>query len=429
MTRKIIKVGYLARVEGEGSLLIRTEGNKVEEVQLKIFEPPRFFEGFLPGRSYDEAPDITARICGICPVAYQMSTVHAIEDAFGTIIPEHIKQLRRLLYCGEWIESHMLHILLLHAPDFLGLPDAMSVAKAHRTQVEAGLRIKKVGNKLISTLGGREVHPINVKTGGFYSLPAVARFKALEDELKWAKDATHKLLEWVSGFDFPDLAIDYEFVSLKNSNEYPFNEGSIHSNKGLSIEVRDYEKHFQEQHVEHSTALHSIRVGHGSYLTGPMARFSKHFDLLSNDTQQAASEFNVDVACVNPYRSIQIRTLEVMYAIDEALRIIKIYDDRLAPSVEVAPRAGTGYAATEAPRGTLYHKFEMNNDGTIKTVKIVPPTSQNQKRIEDDLRRVITDNIDLAEDKLTHLCEQTIRNYDPCISCATHFLKMTLHRR
>ena len=428
MTKKTIKVGYLARVEGEGSLFIRTEGSKVEEVRLQIFEPPRFFEGFLRDRSYQEAPDITARICGICPVAYQMSTVHAIENAFGTVIPEHIKQLRRLLYCGEWIESHTLHILMLHAPDFLGLPDAMSVAKTHRSQIEDGLRIKKIGNKLISTLGGREIHPINVKVGGFYSLPEKSLFKELEDELKWAKEATYRLLEWVSGFDFPDLAIDYELVSLKNTHEYPFNEGRIHSNKDLDVDVCDYEKHFQEQHVEHSTALQSVRVGRGSYLTGPMARFSKHFDLLSKDTQKAAIEFNIDRKCVNPYRSIQIRALEVMYSLDEALRIIGNYTDSLAPSVEVKPRVGTGYAATEAPRGTLYHKFEINKDGTIKTAKIIPPTSQNQKRIEDDLRRVVAENIALPEDQLTRLCEQTIRNYDPCISCATHFLKMTLER-
>lgn len=428
MSKKIIKVGYLARVEGEGSLYIRTEGSSVEEVKLKIFEPPRFFEGFLVGRSYTEAPDITARICGICPVAYQMSTVHCIEDAFGTVIPRHIKQLRRLLYCGEWIESHALHVLMLHAPDFLGLHDAITLAKIHRSQVEDGLRIKKVGNKLISILGGREIHPINVKVGGFYQLPQASRLLAITDELKWAKDAAYNLLKWVSSFDFPQMDIDYEFVSLKNDTEYPYNDGHIHSNKGLDITPCQYEENFIEEHVPHSTALHSRRAGGGSYLTGPMARFANNYELLPAEVKKAAEEFSIDRNCTNSYRSIQVRLLEIMFSLDDALSIIGEYDERNEPSVDIRPRAATGFAATEAPRGILFHKFELDRNGDILAAKIVPPTSQNQKRIEDDLRQVIADCIDLPEQELTHRCEQTIRNFDPCISCATHFLNTTIVR-
>ncbi len=425
---KTIKVGYLARVEGEGSLFVKVKDDKVEKVQLKIFEPPRFFEAFLRGRSYKEAPDITARICGICPVAYQMSTVHAMEQAFGLTIPEHIRLLRRLIYCGEWIESHILHIMMLHAPDFLRVPDAITLAQIHKDKVERGLKVKKLGNDIIAALGGREIHPINVKVGGFYSLPDKAKFDALVDRLYWAKEATYDILSWVSGFDFPELSIDYEFVSLVHDREYPFNEGRIASTNGLNIPVSEYENNFEEEHVPHSTALHSKRKGSGSYLTGPMARFVQNYRHLTPDTLQAVSEFNIDKDCKNPYRSIQIRAIEVMYAIEEAIKIIKDYRNNREPCIAIDPRAGIGYAVTEAPRGCLYHRFSINKQGDIESAKIVPPTSQNQKRIEDDLRQVIIEAKELSEDELRHRCEQAIRNYDPCISCSTHFLNLTLEK-
>lgn len=426
---RIIKVGYLARVEGEGSLYVKTQGEQVKDVKLKIFEPPRFFEAFLRGRSYEEASDITSRICGICPVAYQMSAVHAMENAFGMTIPHHIKQLRRLLYCGEWIESHCLHIFMLHAPDFLGYPDAIAMAKAHKKRVADGLLIKKIGNKIISLLGGREIHPINVKVGGFYKLPTKKDLSTLIDDLKWAKDAIYDAFCWVSDFYFPNLHIDYELVSLCHNQEYPINEGWIESNRNLKISINQFEQHFEEQHTSYSSALQSLRVNGNSYLTGPMARFSLNYSHLSEDVKKAAEEVGLDAQCRNPYRSIQIRALEVMYACNEALRIIYDFDEKnLSSFVETNPKASIGYAATEAPRGLLYHCYELDAKGMILSAKIVPPTSQNQKRIENDLIAIISQSLHLADHELTTLCEQTIRNYDPCISCATHFLDMKIDR-
>ena len=429
MSKKTIKVGYLARVEGEGSLYIKTNGELVEDVKLKIFEPPRFFEGFLKSRSYEEAPDMTARICGICPVAYQMSTVHAIEDAFGLEIPHHISQLRRLIYCGEWIESHTLHALMLHAPDFMKVPDVLGLVKINRKQVEAGLRLKKIGNKIIEVLGGREIHPINVKVGGFYRLPPKEHLSQLKSELLWAKQACIELSEWISSFQFPKQEFDYEFVSLKSSVEYPFNHGNIESNKNLKIQVSEFENHFEEVHVPHSTALQSVRKGSGSYLTGPMARWYHNFEELYPEVKSLAKKLGIGNTCNNPYRSIQIRILEVYQAFIEADRIIDEYNDGLAAAIKVTPKSGEGFAATEAPRGLLYHHFLIDEQGLIKYAKIVPPTSQNQRRIEDDLREVVRLHINDSEAALTHRCEQTIRNYDPCISCSTHFLKLNIDRR
>src|SRR5271157_3080521 len=205
MKSKSIKVDYLARVEGEGALLVKIKGQEVTDVKLKIFEPPRFFEAFLRGRKFYEAPDITARICGICPVAYQMSACHAMEDACGVKITGPIRELRRLLYCGEWIESHALHVYLLHAPDFLGYEDAIRMAKDHPDEVRRGLRLKKTGNEIVSLVGGREIHPINVRVGGFYKVPVKSELASLAEKLKWARDAALETVRWVAGLPFPEF--------------------------------------------------------------------------------------------------------------------------------------------------------------------------------------------------------------------------------
>jgi coenzyme F420-reducing hydrogenase alpha subunit len=426
MSSRTIKVDALARVEGEGALLVRTHNGAVVETQLRIYEPPRFFEAFLRGRHFSEAPDITARICGICPVAYQMSACHAIEDALGVRVDGPLRMLRRLIYCGEWIESHALHVYLLHAPDFLGYESAVHMARDHADLVQRGLDLKRAGNEIIELLGGRAVHPINVRVGGFYRVPTRAELRTLADRLEWARDAAYEMVRWVAGFPFPEFEQDYEFVALSHPDEYPFNEGRLISNRGLDIEVREYDDQFIEEQVPHSNALHSSIKGRGSYFCGPMARYTLNSDKLSPAAQQAAREAGLGRECRNPFQSIVVRAVEVLYACDEALRIIEAYEPPARPAVELEPRAGTGYACTEAPRGVLYHRYRLDEAGMILDAKIVPPTSQNQRAMEEDLRDFVAQRIDLPKKELTWQCEQAIRNYDPCISCATHFLTLDI---
>jgi coenzyme F420-reducing hydrogenase alpha subunit len=425
---RTIKVDALARVEGEGAIFVKARGNKVEEVRLRIYEPPRFFEAFLRGRAFSEAPDLTARICGICPVAYMMSAIHAMEDALGVRVEEPVRSLRRLLYCGEWIESHSLHIYLLHAPDFLGYEDAIRMAKDHPEEVTRGLELKKTGNDLLRLLGGREIHPINVRVGGFYRLPRPSEFEALVERLKRARDQALETVQWVSTFDFPDFEHDYEFVALRHPSEYPFNEGRIVSNKGLDVSVREYEDHFAEEHVPHSTALHSALKGRGAYFVGPMARYALNQERLSPLARQAAREAGLGPDCRNPFRSIVVRAVETLFACEEALRIIGSYEPSGPPAVPLAPHAGVGHGCTEAPRGILYHRYRLDPAGAILEAKIVPPTSQNQKAIEEDMRRFVESRLSLSNERLRWQCEQAVRNYDPCISCATHFLKLEIDR-
>jgi coenzyme F420-reducing hydrogenase alpha subunit len=428
MSTRTLKVNYLARVEGEGAMLVRIRNGRVADVKLKIFEPPRFFEAFLRGRSYLEAPDITARICGICPVAYQMSAVHAMEDALGVTVTKPIRELRRLIYCGEWIESHALHIFMLHAPDFLGYPDAIRMAKDHPQIVQQGLELKKLGNEIISFLGGRSIHPINVRVGGFYRTPTRTEFGPLSDRLKRGRDVCRQAVHWTGTLPIREYFRDYEFVALQHPDEYAMNEGHIVSNRALNTTAREYDKQFEEEQVPYSNALHSIIKGRGAYLTGPLARYNLNAGRLPAPVREAAREAGLGETCLNPFQSIVVRALEMFYAFEEAIRIIEVYEPPETPSVDLEAHAGTGYAATEAPRGTLYHRYSIDEGGIIRDAKIVPPTSQNQKMIEKDLWDYVTPRVDIPTDQLRVECEQVIRNYDPCISCATHFLKLQIEK-
>ena len=424
---RTLRVGALTRVEGEGALHVEMRDGKPELVELNIYEPPRFFEAFLRGRAYTEPPDITARICGICPVAYQVSACNAIENACGATLDAELTALRRLLYCGEWIHSHALHIYLLHAPDFLGAPDIITVAREHRAAVERGLALKKAGNRLMELIGGRSIHPVNVRLGGFYSVPTRADLAPMAELLRHALDDALATVQWVAGFDFPDLTVDHELLALTGPR-YPIEDGAIARSDGPPFALPDFSDHVRETQVPHSTALHATLDGR-RHLTGPLARYSLNHHLLSPLAREAATAAGLGQQCRNPFRSIVVRAVEVVYAVGEALRIIEDYQRPARPFVAVEARPGVGHGVSEAPRGLLYHRYEIDVDGLVAAATIVPPTAQNQAAIEDDLTRVVTTGAGLDDAALTALCERTIRNYDPCISCATHFLTLTVRRR
>jgi sulfhydrogenase subunit alpha len=426
--RRTIETKALARVEGEGAMRLRLKDGQAEVVELRIYEPPRFFEAFLRGRGFTEAPDITARICGICPVAYQMSACAAMESACGIQVDGPIRDLRRLLYCGEWIESHALHVFLLHAPDFLGYESAIELAKDHRELVERGLQLKKTGNEVMTVVGGREVHPINVRVGGFYRAPSKAELATLVEPLVLARESALETVRLTSTLDFPELCWDGELVALHEDGEYPIDRGRIVSSGGREFAASDFDEQIVEEHVEHSNALHATFADGELYLVGPLSRFNLSFDSLSPLVRETAAEVGAVPPVRNPFRSIVVRSLEILYACDEALRLIEGYEPPDAAATEVPPRAAVGYGVTEAPRGLLYHRYEIDDEGTILDAKIVPPTSQNQKAIERDLVLVAERYRDLPDEALGLRCEQAIRNHDPCISCATHFLKLDVER-
>jgi len=424
-----IKVDLLTRVEGEGALNIVFDGEQVVDVQLRIFEPPRFFEGFLQGRHYTEVPDIVARICGICPVAYQMSAVHALESLFEVDIDPAVSALRRMLYCGEWIESHALHIYMLHAPDFLGLASALELGQSQPALLKQAIRLKRCGDAILTTLGGRAVHPVSVQVGGFSRVPERAELDALLDELRWGRDAAVSTLQLVAGFDFPDFRQAYTHVSLQHPAEYPMNEGVIvyrRQNQHDSMPVNDFESRFVESQVSHSHALHCLLDGE-PYIVGPLARVALNRGRLSPLTREQldAVVFNPE----NPHQAIIARAAEMLQALDEAIAIIGDYRRPPHSHADVVVKPGTGIAVTEAPRGALYHRYRVNEVGLIDEAKIVPPTAQNQARIEADLHALMPSLVKQDDATIAFESERLVRSYDPCISCATHFLKVEVDRR
>ncbi|NUT54027.1 MAG: Ni/Fe hydrogenase subunit alpha [Saccharothrix sp.] len=425
---RTLRVAGLARVEGEGALHVRTRHGRVEDVALNIYEPPRYFEAFLRGRDYREPPDITARICGICPVAYQISACRAVEDACGVEVGGPVRALRRLLYCGEWISSHALHIYLLHAPDFLGYPDGIALAGDHRALVERGLALKQAGNAIMDLVGGRAIHPVNVRVGGFYRAPTAAELRPLAERLRRALDDALATVEWVAGFEFPDLDVPHDLMALRDTDGYPIDRGEPHVTTGLSFTAAEFPEHVVELQVPHSTALHA-RLDERMYLVGPLARYTLNSDRLSPVAAQASVAAGLGPECRNPFRSIVVRAVEVVYAVEEALRIIAGYERPDSPFLDVPAAVGVGHGITEAPRGLLYHRYELGPGGLVVTADIVPPTSQNQSAIEDDVTRLVATSLDLDDHALVSLCERAIRNYDPCISCSAHFLDFTVERR
>ncbi len=429
MTRTI-QVDELSRVEGEGALFIRVKNGEIKECKFRIVEPPRFFEAFLRGRSYLEVPDITARICGICPVAYLMGAQQAMENIIGLKPTKAIRDMRRLLYCGEWIESHVLHAAMLHAPDFLGLDDALQLAATNPKVVENALQLKKLGNDILEIVGGgRAVHPVNTRVGGFYKVPDKQAVRGLVERLKWGIDTGIAIAKLFGTFDFPDYEYDYHSVALKHPDEYAIVEGHVASNKGIDIPLNKFFDVFKETHVQHSTSLQGTTKADGlPYLVGPNARYNVNYSQLSKLSKQVAKEVGLGPVCNNMYKSLLVRMVETVYACEEALRLCKEYDGFDKPYIECEPKAGEGFGATEAPRGLCMHRYKIDDKGLVVNATISSPTAQVQPQVERDLFGVVGDNLDMDDEALKWRCEQTVRNYDPCISCSCHFLRLTMVR-
>jgi coenzyme F420-reducing hydrogenase alpha subunit len=423
-----VHVPILARVEGEGALHLRIRGNVIEELRLRIYEPPRLFEKFLEGRHYSEIPDLVARICGICPVAYQVSAANAIESLFGVELEPQIRALRRLLYCGEWIESHALHIHMLAAPDYFGYDSVIAMARDHHEVVERGLRLHALGNAIMTMLGARAVHPVGLCIGGMHRAPTEAEVAAMLERIEAALAAAAGLVAWCAEIAVPASEQQFVSVGLRAEQGYGIEAGRIVSDRGLDIAASAYEDHFAEEHVPYSTALWSALDGK-PYLVGPLARMNLNFDRLPAELTASLAQTGIRWPSSNMFHSMTARAAEIYYALLEARRLMTEYRSPKRSTVAVSPRPGVGYGVSEAPRGVLWHRYEFDVDGRVVSARIVPPTSQNQARIEEDLHAsLLAFGLDHDEDALRLHCEKVIRNYDPCISCATHFLRLTTER-
>jgi hydrogenase maturation protease len=425
---RTISVPYLSRVPGEAALTVTLRDGAPAEARLDIFEPPRFVEGILRGRDPLDAPDVTARICGICPFAHAVAAALALERAGGVDPGPEVRSLRRLLHCGSWLASHALHVFAMHLPDFLGYPDAARMARDHRRLVETGLRLRRAGNAICAAVAGRAIHPVNVRVGGFWRAPRAEELRPLLPELEWGAAAALGLVPRLSRLRFRQLEPDHELVALRHPDEYAFFEGRLASTRGLDAPAEDYPREVEEFHVPRSNALHSRLRGRGAFLTGPLARFALSFDRLTAGARRAAGLAGIGPGLRNPFKALLVRLVEMVHCLEEAAALVRGYRPPDPPFVEVPPRAGSGSALLEAPRGLLHHAYTVGADGLLAGVRIVVPTSHNLESMEAELRALTPSLAALPDGPATLLAEQAVRNHDPCISCSTHFLRVKIER-
>ncbi len=419
-----IRVSNLARVEGEGGVYLKVSGGRVEYVEVHIHEAPRFFEAILKGRHYLEVPDITARICGICPLAYVMSSSRAMEKILGIKPHEEVFKLRRIAYLGEWIESHVLHIALLHAPDFLGYDSALQMVEEHGDFIRDSLKLKAWGNRVLEVVGGRPVHPVVFRVGGTYRIIRRDELLPLLKRVEEMKRRARRVLEFVANLPMPEFRQDITYVSLRNDVRYPILEGDVVTSDGERFKEEDFEKHVEVEQAKYSNSLRYRLSGGRPYCVGPLARFNLNHDLLAPEVKDKLAELGIKAPLKNAFQSIIARAAEVYHAVVELDELITSYREPPQPYVEGEVREGEAAAITEAPRGMLYHRYRIDSEGFVRYANIVAPTCQNYVAMEEDIRRLAPNLLTMPREKAQWVVEQAIRNYDPCISCSVHFIRL-----
>jgi len=434
MSERRIHVEDIARVEGEGRLDVELSDGEVLNVCFEVKEPPRFFEVFLVGRHYSEVPDFTARICGICPVSYEMASIAAIEDAFGFQPSEQTRDLRRLLAMSQWIQSHALHIYMLALPDYLGVESVFALASDpdNLPVVKRALSLKRLGNDITKLIGGREIHPVSARPGGFTDIPSRAALdeiaRRLEAALSDARETVKLAASIVHSDKVPDFCPRCDHIALSSATEYAVSGANFASTGGLSAPLREFRSHIVEKHVPPSNALRSYLAASGkSFLVGALARVNLNFDRLSPGAREAAKEVGARFPNLSPYYGMIARALEIYHSIEESLAIIGRYSG-VRETAEITPRASEGWGASEAPRGLLYHNYVFDESGIVQRANIVAPTAMNSANIEENLKALLPRWVSLPLEEITLRCETLIRAYDPCFSCSAHFLKLNIRQ-
>jgi len=423
-----VRVKNLARVEGEGGVYVKFKGDKVDYVEVSIYEPPRFFEALLRGRDYRDAVDITSRICGICPLAYVMSSSRAIEKILGIEVDENLIRLRRAAYLGEWVASHVLHITFLHAPDFLGYKSAIQMVEGYGDFVKNSLRLKSFGNKVVEVIAGRPVHPVGFRVGGMHRVLRKDELKPLLKGVKEAKELARDVLEFVLKLPMPEVRHEMTFMSLRNGLRYPVLEGDVVASNGLSFPEEDLERHIIVEQMRYSNSLR-YRLEDGSpYVVGPSARFNLNYDLLHPEVKEFLKSYGVLPPLRNSYQSIIARAAETYHAIYEIEELLGGYKEPERPYLESDVSEGESAAITEAPRGMLYHRYRIGSDGKIIYANIIAPTCQNYAAMEEDIKKVAPEIVNAEFGRAQEVVEQIIRNYDPCISCSVHAIRLSIIR-
>lgn len=430
-----INVNYLTRVEGHGNIVVEVKDGKLEICRLEIVEAPRFFEAFLRGRTIYEAPHITSRICGICSCGHALASIQAAEDALGIKPTEQTILLRKLLLHYEILDSHILHIYLLVAPDLLGVPSFVPLIKSHPEIVRRALKMKRLCNEVCDILVGRHVHPISAVVGGFTKLPSYNDLEEMHKRLLELKEDMEVTVDLFSKLSFPDFERDTEYVALVNDeNEYPLLYGDIGSTDGYRVSKYEYKDVANEFVVPYATAKRT-KWHRESYAVGALARFNLNSDKLHPKAKEAAKALNLKPKCINPYLNTVAQIVECVHCVFDAIRIIEFlwqkginYDEIIVPDLNqhkaLPVKAGEGVGAVEVPRGLLIHHYECDENGIFRNANCVIPTNQNTHNIELDMLKLVPEIINRSQEEITLALEMLVRAYDPCISCSVHMVEV-----
>jgi sulfhydrogenase subunit alpha len=424
-----IKVKHLTRVEGHGNIVVNLKEGVLEKAELQIVEAPRYFEAMLKGRSFHEAAIITSRICGICSLGHQLTSLKATEAALGLEVSEQTVLLRKLLTHGATLQSNVLHAYFLAAPDLLGEGSVFPLVRTHPDVVTRALRMKRLANDIGDVVSGRAVHPITPVPGGFTRIPTEQELLGLKKRLveEMVPDflATVETMEALAGA-LPQFTRETEFISLRADDDYALYDGDICSSDTGRVPDSEYRRLTNEFIVPHSTSKH-CRANRGSYMVGALARWNNNHDKLCDVSLQAAARLGLEPGCCNPYLNTVAQVVEAGHCALDAVAIIdKLLSSGLKnekPNQEPT-RFGTGVGSTEVPRGILYHEYTYDNKGQVKAANCIIPTGQNLANIDDDMKKLVPEIVDRPKDEITLQLEMLVRAYDPCISCSVHLLQV-----
>ncbi len=410
-----IDIHYIARVEGEGSVKFEIKNGKLRNLKLNIWEPPRFFEGFLVGRKYDEVPDIVSRICGICPVSHMTTSIYAIEKAMGFTPSEEIKKIRTIMALSQILASHIIHIYMLALPDYHGL----EVLSGLGNEIGRLIKLKEAVNNVTAVFGGRPLHPVSMIVGGFTKIPSRDQVGKMIKQLEAVKKDALDTVKMVSELRHPELRNESDYMAVLMDGEYALNEGFIATASGLNVETNDYYSYFEEREVPYANTKRTILKGRGPVMVGALSRLNIKYDLLHPEAKKAAQMIEFKPGERNPFRNIIAQAVEIVHGLWKCIELLDTLSlkDYL---VTVKPGEGAGSSVTEAPRGMLYHNYELNRMGIVERADIVTPTAYNFTSLEENLRQLISLNIEKPAEEISLLCEMLVRAYDPCFSCSVH---------
>ena len=426
MTTVNINVHHLTRVEGHGNIVVDVKNGEVLQCQWQVVEAPRFFEAMLRGRPYYEASHITSRICGICSVGHATASLRATENALGVEISEQTELLRKLLFHGEMIDSHVLHVYMLVAPDFFGVGSVLPLAASHPEVVKRALRIKKLSGDLCAMVAGRHTHPIAMTIGGFTHLPTSKQLLAMRERLVAARDDMDETMALLKTLPWPAFERETEYVSLQKKDEYAFIDGWVATSDGFTYELPDYRKVTNEYMVPQSTAKYT-KHNRGSYMVGALARFNNNYDLLHPRAKAAAEELAMKPLVTNSFLNSAAQAIEMVHCIEDSISIIDQLVDRgieEEPLYQFQGKGGEGVGSCDVPRGILFHNYAIDDQGLIQGANCIIPTNQKHANIQADMEALLPQILDQPQDQITHTLEMLVRAYDPCISCSTHLLNV-----